>query len=263
MKLLAFSDIHLDAVTAGRSRRTEVLAFLDRTFEIADREKVDLVIFAGDAHDPGSALDSLYTSDLLRRFFVFTQSGKRVTKLVAVAGNHDVVDTSELYLGAPVTTLTPLRAAANALCGPNALERVMVFDRPHVERITEKLVVLGLPYISRAHASKAAEWDAQAIGSAASAVKAGSAVVVVGHRVVPGAQISSESIEMARGQEQIFPIEAVSKLNPMLVINGHYHSRQTVDCGPISIAIPGSPLRFSFGEAAQVSKGVLLAELDI
>lgn len=252
MKLLAFSDIHLDAVTAGCSRRAEVLEFLARVSDISLAAGVDIVAFAGDAHDPGNLLDPLFTSDLLRVFGELSHLGGSPA-VIAVAGNHDVVDTSELYDGSPVTTLTPLRASH--------LDRVRVFDRPHAAVVIPGWAVLGLPYISRAHAEVAAEWDRVAFEQARRLVKAGNRLIVIGHRTVPGAVFSSESVEMTRGRDQDFPFDHIQALKPALVLNGHYHKRQLIRNGDLTVAVPGSPIRFTFGEASEVSKGVMLVEV--
>lgn len=252
MRLMAFSDIHLDAVTAGKSRRAEVVQFLASAREIATKEAVDLVIFGGDAHDPGWLADPLYSAELISGIMKFNQP------VVAVAGNHDVVDTSELFDEQPVTTLTPLRAAARFSASSPS---VKVFDKPGVQWFSVEWVVLGLPYLSRAHLALGARWLEQAVEEARRHTAVGRNLIVVGHLVVPGAVMGSESIEMAKGQDQLFPLAAIEALKPAVVINGHYHARQVVKLGELEVLVPGSPLRFTFGEAEQVSKGVLMVDL--
>lgn len=259
MKLLAFSDVHLDAVTAGKSRREEVLTFLTNATVLVEKNDVDLVVFAGDAHDPGSFLDAMYAADLIRRFTAFPRLSKKPV-FVAIAGNHDVVDTSELVLGSPVTSLTPLRVAVTCV-DTQLAERMFIFDRPFTRKLSAHVAVLALPYVSRAHSAVLAGWEAHAFKVAREYIAEGLKLIVVGHRVIPGARMSSESIEMARGQDQLFPVEEVEKLNPALVINGHYHARQVVTLGSLSIQIPGSPVRFTFGEVDEIEKGVLLVEV--
>lgn len=264
MKLLVFSDIHLDAVTAGKSRRSEVLEFLGRVVDIARTQAVDSVVFAGDAHDPGQVSDALFAADLIRWTTNLVRS-RFAPSFVAVAGNHDVVDSSERFLMEPITSLTPLRAAAACLSEQES-QRVHVFERPHLRHISDgnggAYGVLGLPYVSRAHAKMHVEWDELAFKQAQAFVDAGGKLIVVGHKTIPGAEMSSESVEMARGRDQIFPFEQVSRLKPVLVINGHYHRRQTVKWGGVEIVIPGSPLRFTFGEIEEAEKGVLLVDLS-
>ena len=250
MKLLAFSDIHLDAVTAGRPRKGEVVRFIEQVRSIAIDQQVDLVIFAGDAHDPGALLDPMYSAELIFGLMQFQ------VPLVAIAGNHDVVDTTELFLNQPITTLTPLRAASMFSQRP-----VRVLEMPMVVEPIPGWVVVGLPYVSRAFAACNATWLDGVFAQAEQRVSEGARAIVVGHMVVPDALIGSESVEMAKGQEQMFPFARVGRLQPAFVLNGHYHARQIVKTWGLQIAIPGSPLRFTFGEAAEVSKGVLIVEL--
>jgi len=254
MKFLAISDLHLDAVTAGRPRRAEVVEYLRDAHAAAVREDVDAVIFSGDAFDPGGPLEAYNSALLISALMAFTAQ----RRLIAIAGNHDVLDTSELFEGSPITTLTPLRVAAHY---SEDVGLVNVFEYPCFEEIDD-YGVLALPYVSRAHSARMPNWVEEAFGAAARFAALGGRIIVVAHLVIPGATLGSESIEMARGQDQVFPFEAVAVLKPALVINGHYHARQEV-LGPsdVLIQIPGSPLRFTFGEVEDERKGILIAEV--
>lgn len=266
MKLLVFSDIHLDAVTAGKPRRAEVVEFLRLVRDIAIAQQVELVIFSGDAHDSGWLLDPLYSAELIEALFLFH------TPVIAIPGNHDVIDTSELFHEAPISTLTPVRAAYRFLQAHR--HPVHVMERPELVRVgrstTKDWAVLALPYVSRAHRAMNDRWLDEAFASAQRHVDEGYGLIVVGHLVVPGAAMGSESHEMAKGQDQLFPVERVAALKPKVVINGHYHARQVVTLpvlgAPVApgleIVIPGSPLRFTFGEADEIAKGVTIMELS-
>lgn len=256
-RALFFSDIHIDAVTAGRSRRHEILGFLERVFHIADQEQVDLVAFAGDAHDPGTLSDGLLCADLMRRFLMFPRA-RSSPAFVAIAGNHDVFDIGEYFMDQPVTTLTPIRSATHFIPREHA-ELVHVFDRPMTRLVKPGLAVLALPYVSRVHVDKLPTWEAHALNVARGYVEQGNKLVVIGHRVIPGARMTSESTEMARGQDQIFPFAEVAALKPAFVVNGHYHAHQTVMVEGLEIHIPGSPIKFTFGESEEDSKGALFA----
>lgn len=261
MNVLAFSDIHLDAVTAGKSRRLEVVSFLDSVARFVADRKTELIIFSGDAYNPGSLMESMYCADFLRRMLSLAK-GDHEPLVVAVAGNHDVVDTSELFLSEPLTTLTPLHSAAvHALDFENP-GRLVVFNRPKVVVCDKQgFAVLGLPYLSRAHAKSRAKWMEMAFESALQAKKSGLKLIVVSHLVIPGARMGSESYELARGADQLFPFAEVARLRPTLVLNGHYHMRQIIEADGFEIIIPGSPLRFTFAETEDVSKGLTLVEI--
>lgn len=254
MRLLAFSDLHLDAVTAGRARRPEVLEYLRDAHAVATSFLPDVVVFSGDAFDPGGLQDCMNSSCMIAALLGFAQR----STVIAIAGNHDVIDTSALFEGYPVTTLTPVRAAARFMPEVQAA-RLHVVERPRFLRVDDGWGVLALPYVSRVHLGSLPGWMDEAFDDASAF---GDSIVVVGHLVIPGAAMGSESIEMARGQDQLFPFERVAALKPKLVINGHYHGRQEVLApNDLRIHIPGAPLRFTFGEVADVEKGFLTAVL--
>lgn len=258
-KLLFFSDIHLDAVTAGKPRKVEIVAFVERLWHIAEQEQVDLIGFCGDAYDPGSLIESSYSAALIKTFINFSRvsSGPAV---VAIAGNHDVIDASEHFMQQPVTTLTPLRSACQQLPREQS-EMLHVFDRPMTRLVKPGLAVLSLPYVSRVHLPSLPTWEAHAAKVARDYVQQGNKLVVMAHRVIPGARMTSESIEMARGQDQIFPFALIADLRPSFVTNGHYHAAQTITVEGVEIHIPGSPARFTFGDVDDVAKGALLAQI--
>lgn len=253
MKVLAFTDIHLDAVTAGRARRAEVLVFLERVQQIFESYRPEVVVFCGDAHDAGSLLDPLYSADLIR-----TLLGFRLAITVAIPGNHDVLDTSEMFEDQPVSTLTPVRAAS-AFCS----DSVHVIERPKLTLLFGKWAVIALPYVAKAHKDRNQQWLDETFEDATQLASKGWSFIVVSHLVVPDARLGSESLEMAKGQDQMFPFERVAALgrSVKLVLNGHYHAQQHVQTQDVELVLPGAPVRFTFGELAHVSKGVYVAEL--
>ncbi len=92
MKILHTSDWHLGKRLDDFPRIMEQQAVLQEICEIADREKVDAVIVAGDLFDtfnpPIEAVDLLYKT--LKRL---TSHGRR--PVIAIAGNHDSPDRIE------------------------------------------------------------------------------------------------------------------------------------------------------------------------
>jgi DNA repair exonuclease SbcCD nuclease subunit len=263
MRLLATSDWHLDAMTLGHPRRDELLSYLKRLLRAVVEEEIDVVVFAGDAADPGSMLGCRYEADLIRWFFELAMAS-RLKMLLAVAGNHDVVEVSS-----PLTTLTPAREALR----PEMTNRVLVVvnEVPGVVRVREHNVAfLALPYVARAWADAEARGEQTVTGpehcmdvAFASAQKLRDEdceLVVVGHRTVPTARLGSESMEMSRGRDVDLPIDRIAALRPALVINGHYHRPQVVQIGGIEVVIPGSPLSFTTDDPA-AGKGYVVAEV--
>lgn len=261
MRLLLTSDWHDDAITLGVERRTELLKYLDRITRAVRDEAVDVPIFSGDAFDPGSMMQSQYEVDVICAFRGLAQMSTR-GKLVAVAGNHDVVEVAR-----PLSTLSP---AANAGDGSSYVAEIpSVFSLHENESSSEGVSFLLLPYISRAWADAerntpgmvgpAALTDI-AFETAATLRRRGHRIVVVGHMTVAGAVIGSESVEMSRGRDLDLPIERIRALEPTLVVNGHYHRPQVVDVGGLQIVIPGSPLSFTTDDPSD-GKGYVIAEV--
>ena len=92
MKILHTSDWHLGKRLENFSRIEEQQAVLKEICEIADNEKVDAILVAGDLFDtfnpPTEAVDIFYKS--LKRI---TNNGRR--PVIAIAGNHDSPDRIE------------------------------------------------------------------------------------------------------------------------------------------------------------------------
>lgn len=253
MRILFTSDWHVDASTAGVERIDELAKYVDAVVDAVRREGVDLVCFLGDAFDPGSLMEARWSTFMVR-------AARRLADTAAlgaifIPGNHDVLDVSE-----PISTLSPLAAAFD---GSN---RLVVCELP--EFVTMGFAgqdtgvgVLALPYVSRA-VERAAEYrhafDA-AIAGARAAKRGGRKVVAIGHYTIAGIEPGSEG-EMVRGRDLMFPAHALRGIAD-LVVNGHYHARQTVTVDGVRVEIVGAPVRFTFGERDDGPRGFLLAEV--
>lgn len=260
MRLLITSDWHLDAVTLGVERRPELLAYVRSVASAARENDVDVAVFGGDAIDPGSMMQSQHEVDLICGFRAIARETTR-QKIVAVAGNHDVIE-----IGRPLTTLSPVAAALEKTAF--VAESPAVYTMHDHGADSESVTFLLLPYVARARfdaekkqpaTGPTAQMD-QAFEIATELRKLGHRIVVVGHMTVAGAVIGSESVEMARGRDLDLPVDRIRALEPALVVNGHYHRPQIVDVGGLEIVIPGSPLSFTTDDAA-TGKGYVIAEV--
>ena len=84
MKILHTSDWHLGKRTASRSRLDEQRAALAEIAEIAEEEKADVILVAGDVFDtfvPPAEAEELFYSAVVEL--------TKTALVVAVAGNHD------------------------------------------------------------------------------------------------------------------------------------------------------------------------------
>lgn len=259
MKLLFTSDWHGDAVTLGEPRRYELQGYIGLLQQAVADHDVDVVVFPGDAFDPGSMLHAQHELDVVLGFKRLAAASAK-GRLIAVTGNHDVVEVDR-----PLSVLTPLGAA---------LEQVFVADAPCTLTVGdygaswEAVTFLLLPYTARAWADAeargldvgpAAHMD-QAFTEAANAKQLGHRIVVVGHMTVAGAEMGSESVELSRGRELDLPIARIKALEPALVVNGHYHKPQILTVDGLEIVIPGSPLAFSTDDVSD-DKGYLLVDV--
>ncbi len=244
MKLLVTSDWHDDAVTLGVPRRAEILRYVDELRHVCVLEKVDVVVFPGDFADPGGMLASLYASDSIQ-LLPGLAAETRSKRGIVVAGNHDVVETSQT-----LTTLSPLAAVTAARCGVSVAETSSLV-------YVDDVCFLCLPYQARAAGAEVLPlglFDA-CLGARA----AGQKIVSVSHLNVPGARRGSEVKEMSRGRDVDLPVEQLLELRPDLVINGHYHRPQVVDVSGLEVLIPGSPLAFTTDDDAG-GKGYTIVE---
>lgn len=251
MRFIVSSDWHIDAVTAGVRRFGEHFDYAQALESLTRSREVGLVLLTGDFFDPGTMAShrcEAFLFDVVGRLSSFT-------RVVLIAGNHDVVDGGEQL----VTTLSAMRAAVRTGYGDGA---VTVVEEPGLLDVAG-VRVLCLPYVSRSFRHLYAQ---SAIGALVKrAAHLGSEtprpLLVAGHLTVAGADLGSESEEFARGSELDFPAEQIAQLNPKYAFNGHYHKPQTVRLGGLTIVIPGSPQRLTFAESGHYAKGFIVGEI--
>jgi len=141
--ILHFADAHIDMANYGRHdpdtglplRVLDFLKSLDTIVEAAITEKVDLVIFAGDAYKDRSPAPT-FQREWGRRIIRLSKAGIRTLLLV---GNHD---------------LSPAAGRANAIQEFETLDipHVTVLARPQflsAEELGLPAQVIALPWISR------------------------------------------------------------------------------------------------------------------
>lgn len=252
-RIIVTSDWHVDSVTAGVERLPELAQYVSALETAIKDQCVDVVVNLGDCWDPGSVMDPRWARFVYESFVDLGRAARITSKessagLIAIPGNHDVVDIAD-----PTSTLTGLRVSrpvdAVVLESPSAYMKAGV-------------CFLALPYVSRAY-EKTAAYQRALDESLEAAFKAArnSPVVVLGHLSFEDMHPGSESTDMARGREVPFPVASVIQVDPTLVLNGHYHARQTIRRQGLTIEIPGAPIRFTFGEAKDGARGFLILEV--
>lgn len=262
MKILLTSDWHVDAMTAGVSRFDEATRYVDELVRACATHDVDVVCFLGDAFDPGSMLEGCWSAFMVEAQHRLTKAARMGS--VFITGNHDVIDAS-----VPMSTLSPLARVAMLYKGIRCGEfgddwrSMHVAEEPTlVDAFSGGVAILALPYVSRGAVRSGYHRDAYVTAlSAAKAAKArGTPVVAIGHYALPGIVPGSEE-EMMRGRDIPIPAADLLDIGVDLVVNGHYHARQTVVVDGLTVEVVGAPTRFTFGEAGDGERGYLIAEV--
>ncbi len=271
MKILHFADAHIDIANHGRQdaqtglpvRVLDFLRSLDTIVDAAVEEKVDLVIFAGDAYKDRTPAPT-FQREWGRRMIRLSQAGIPTLLLV---GNHD---------------LSPALGRAHALEEFNTLQvpHIRVLDRPQLLGPQQleglPLQVIALPWIARsglmAHLGMSVgnlsevyeelenrlhelveKWLAEADPHLP--------VVMIAHASVQGASYGGERTVMLGG-DLVLSGSLVRDNRLDYVALGHIHKPQDLNVGlHPPVIYPGSIERVDFGEAAE-NKYYIIADVQ-
>ncbi|MQA79399.1 MAG: exonuclease subunit SbcD [Streptosporangiales bacterium] len=263
MKILHTADWHVGKVLKGRARTEEHARVLREVIDVAERERPDLVLVAGDLYDTAApAADSVRV--VTRALTALRRTGAEV---VAVAGNHDN--------GAQIDALRPWADAA----GVRLVGQVAARPEQHLltgeTRDGEPWRLVALPFLSQRHAVRAAEmfdlstteatqtyadWVRRLVERLTEPFESGEQAVnlVTGHLTVSGGALGGGE----RDAHTIFPYHVPASVFPAschYVALGHLHRQQEI-AGPCPVRYSGSPLQVDFGEEANEA-GVLLVDV--
>lgn len=261
LKLLHFADAHIDMANFGRHdpqsglpvRVMDFLKSLDTIIETAISERVDAVLFAGDAFKDRSPAPT-FQREWGRRIMRLSREGIPTLLLV---GNHD---------------LSPALNRAHALDSFYTLgvPMVRVLDRPAFlgpeDLFGVQMQVIALPWITRsgliahmqssaADLSKVHEEMEKRLGEVVQEWLAGAnpdlPVVMMAHASVQGATYGGERTVML-GSDLVLPGSLVKDPRLDYTALGHIHKAQNLneDNHP-PVVYPGSIERVDFGEAQE------------
>ena len=260
MKILHFADAHIDMANYGRHdpqsglpmRVLDFLKSFDTIVDTAISEKVDLVIFAGDAYKDRSPAPTFQR-----------EWGKRIMRLsqaqiptLLLIGNHDV---------------SPAVGRAHALQEFKTLQvpYVQVLDKPCFLRSDElwglPLQVIAMPWITRSGLMAATgETDSTEAYSRIEGnigdlierwleedVDPSLPTVLTAHASIEGAKFGGERLVML-GNDLVLSGSLVKNPKLSYVAMGHIHKPQDVNEGfQPPVIYPGSIERVDFGEAKE------------
>lgn len=271
MKLLHFADAHIDMANYGRHdpatglplRVLDFLKSLDTIVDTAIRERVDLVLFAGDAYKDRSPAPT-FQREWGKRIMRLSQA--KIPTLLLV-GNHD---------------LSPAAGRAHAIQEFATLEvpYVRVLDRPQFLGPDDlwgvPAQVIAMPWIARSSLMASLELSAEKPEEIFSNIEERISGLVEGwlaeadpslpmiltaHASVEGATFGAERMVML-GADLVLPTALVKDRRLDYVAMGHIHKPQDVNQGQHPPVIyPGSIERVDFGEARD-DKFFILAEVS-
>jgi exonuclease SbcD len=260
LKILHFADAHIDMAGQGRHdpvtglpvRILDFLKALDTIVDTAIAERVDLVLFAGDAYKDRSPAPT-FQREWGRRIFRLSQAGIPTLLLV---GNHD---------------LSPAAGRAHALQEYETLQvpHVLVAGRPCFLNPADlwglPLQVIALPWMTRSNILAALELSALDPGQVYAELEARLAelvsrwldrsdpalpVILTAHGSVQGAVYGGERSVMLGG-DLVLGGALVRDARLDYVALGHIHKAQDLGKGESHpIVYPGSIERVDWGEAA-------------
>jgi exonuclease SbcD len=268
LKILHFADLHLGVETYGRidpatglsSRLLDFLNVLDQVVDYAIENKVDLVLFCGDAYRSREPTQT-HQREFAKRINRLSTSGIPIFLLV---GNHDLPNA----IG---------RATTTEIFDTLAVRNVYVSNRPDVYRIPTNsgiVQIASLPWLRRGalltrEETKNLTFDQlnQRLEQALSSVIAANVsklapelpAILAAHVWVSGAQVGSER-SMVIGQEHALLLSDIANPAFDYIALGHIHKHQVLSSNP-PVVYPGSLERLDFGEEKD-EKGFYLVEID-
>jgi DNA repair protein SbcD/Mre11 len=270
IRILHFADAHIDMANYGRHdpetalpvRVGDFLQALDQIVDTAVSEKVDFVLFAGDAYkdrNPQPTFQREWGRRMMRL------SAASIPTLLLV-GNHDVA---------------PATGRAHTLHEFTTLEVPHIFVGDTIRRFTPEelgipLQVITIPWVSRSRLltreemsglpladvltkaeDKLYESVAMLIETAVSDIP----LILTAHASIQGAKYGSER-QVMLGHELTLSGSLVNNRHIDYVALGHIHKHQSLNSKESHppIVYPGSIERIDFGEIGE-KKGFVIAEI--
>jgi exonuclease SbcD len=271
IKLLHFADAHIDLARQGRRdaesglplRVLDFLRSLDAIVDAAINEKVDLVIFAGDAYRDRSPAPT-YQREWGRRIMRLSSAG---IQTLLVVGNHDV---------SPAALRAHTLQEFETLQVPN----IHVISRPQALGPDDlnglPVQVIGIPWLNRSGLAAASDDPAADSEDISGQMEANLACVIedmlegldpslpailTSHVSVQGASYGNERSVML-GRDVLLAGSLVRDERLDYVALGHIHKAQNLnEGGHHPVIYPGSIERVDFGELDD-RKTYVLAEVD-
>jgi len=268
MKILHFADLHLGVESYGRidpttglsSRFLDFLAALDQVVDYALQNRVDLVLFCGDAYKSREPSQT-QQREFAKRINCLSTSGIPIFLLI---GNHDLPNA----IG---------RATSTEIFDTLAVRNVYVSNRPdiyHIPTNSGTIQIASLPWLRRSgllskEDTKNLNFEQinQRLQQVLTNIIAANIPkldpklpsILAAHVWVSSAQVGSER-SMTIGQEHMLLLSNVANPAFDYIALGHIHRHQVLSDNP-PVVYPGSLERLDFSEEED-SKGFYIVEIE-
>lgn len=268
IRILHTADWHLGQTFFGYDRTQEHEHFLDWLAGVLTKNKIDVLIVAGDVFDVSNP--SAASQRMFYRFIHRVTTENPRLQLVVVAGNHD----SAARLESPLPLLqemhTEIKGIVRKQNGKIDYEHLLVELKNAAGEV--EALCLAVPFLRQGdypvvetegnpYAEGVKELYARLLKYALKKRTDGQALVAVGHLLATGSEIAekdhSERIIIG-GLESVSPESFPEQI--VYTALGHIHKAQRVS-GRENIRYAGSPLPMSFAEK-HYHHGVVKVTLD-
>lgn len=258
MRIAHTADWHAGRFWKGTNRLGETAKVLDHLAGYLEREKIDLLLVAGDVFDaanPGPEAEAIV-------FAFFRRLGAKKIQAVVIAGNHDspgrMDACGQLAELAGVRIVGRPRSAAKGgvLEIVTARERAMVAALPFA---APGVFVSALELAGDATRAKSlyAEKFKQAITHLATGFRPGCVNLLMAHTHLDGAVLANSERQVHLGEEWAATPQAIPD-QAQYVALGHIHKPQRIEAAPAPTEYSGSPLQLDFGEAGEEKSFVVI-----
>ncbi len=268
MKILHFSDLHLGVESYGRidpatglsSRFFDFLCALDQVIDYALENKVDLLLFCGDAYKSREPSQT-QQREFAKRINRLSTNGVPIFLLI---GNHDLPNAI-------------CRATTTEIFDTLIIENVYVSNRPglyHIPTDSGIVQIVSLPWLRRSALlskeesknlnfeqlnEKLQEVLTNIIAANIPKLDPELPAILAAHVWVAGAQVGSERL-MTIGQEHALLLSNVANPAFDYIALGHIHKHQVLSENP-PVVYSGSIERLDFSEAED-NKGFYIVEIE-
>lgn len=238
MKIMHLSDLHLGKRVNEFSMLEDQAFILDRLVDLAAAEEADAVVIAGDVYD--KSVPPAEAVQLMDRFLC--RLAERELPVLVISGNHDSPErlafASRLIERSGIHLSPPYDGSVNPVVLHDAHGPVRFFLLPFIKPL----------HVRQAFPDEEVSSYTDALRFAIShmATDPGERNVLVAHQFVTGATAAG-SEELSVGGLDNVDVEVFAPFD--YVALGHIHGPQRV--GRDSVRYCGSPLKYSFAEAAQ------------